>query len=213
MIRGLRDVQPVLNGANCSTTGRYVRPWPAFLPPCCSAWDVYKSQGADQVEGGVAGIIDVRTNRPFDFKDFTASVNARGLYSDKSKATDPNISGMVANRWKTGIGEVGASWVCRSSSTVTMRNARSIRRPWIRFPVARFDGAGPGGLAADQGDRRRSTANAVLQWRPNADVELYAEGMATRFLLDAGPGALSACPGGARLCRQQEFPAPTSCKP
>ena len=25
----------------------------------------------------------------------------------------------------------------------------------------------------------------MLQWRPNADVELYAEGMATRFLLDA----------------------------
>ena len=108
MIRGLRDVTTLLNGRELfTTTGRYVNL--ADIPATMlQRVDVYKSQGADQVEGGVAGIIDVRTNRPFDFKEFTASVNTRAVYSDKSKATDPNISAMVANRWKTGIGEVGA---------------------------------------------------------------------------------------------------------
>ncbi|NYS36253.1 TonB-dependent receptor plug domain-containing protein, partial [Streptococcus danieliae] len=75
MIRGLRDVTTLLNGRELfTTTGRYVNL--ADIPATMlQRVDVYKSQGADQVEGGVAGIIDVRTNRPFDFKDFTASVN------------------------------------------------------------------------------------------------------------------------------------------
>jgi outer membrane receptor protein involved in Fe transport len=71
MIRGLRDVTTLLNGRELfTTTGRYVNL--ADIPATMlQRVDVYKSQGADQVEGGVAGIIDVRTNRPFDFKEFT----------------------------------------------------------------------------------------------------------------------------------------------
>ncbi|HEU4816977.1 TonB-dependent receptor [Janthinobacterium sp.] len=186
MIRGLRDVTTLLNGRELfTTTGRYVNL--ADIPATMlQRVDVYKSQGADQVEGGVAGIIDVRTNRPFDFKDFTASVNTRAVYSDKSKATDPNISGMVANRWKTGIGEVGAL-LGLSQQQHRYHEERAFNTAPVdkSFLSPGLTGPDQVGLLPIKGDRRRTTANAVLQWRPNADVELYAEGMATRFLLDA----------------------------
>ena len=179
MIRGLRDVTTLLNGRELfTTTGRYVNL--ADIPATMlQRVDVYKSQGADQVEGGVAGIIDVRTNRPFDFKDFTASVNTRAVYSDKSKATDPNISGMLSNRWKTGIGEVGAL-LGLSQQQHRYHEERAFNTAPVdkSFLSPGLTGPDQVGLLPIKGDRRRTTANAVLQWRPNADVELYAEGMA-----------------------------------
>ena len=101
IIRGLPGVVTLLNGREMFTSvGRSL--YLADIPTAMlQRVDVYKSQGADMVEGGTAGVVDVRTNRPFDFKGFTASGNVRAEHRDKSGSTDPNVSGMVSNRWKT----------------------------------------------------------------------------------------------------------------
>ena len=77
IIRGLPGVVTLLNGREMFTSvGRSL--YLADIPTAMlQRVDVYKSQGADMVEGGTAGVIDVRTNRPFDFKGFTSSVNTR----------------------------------------------------------------------------------------------------------------------------------------
>ena len=95
IIRGLPGVVTLLNGREMFTSvGRSL--YLADIPTAMlQRVDVYKSQGADMVEGGTAGVIDVRTNRPFDFKGFTASGNVRAEPRDKSGSTDPNVSGMV----------------------------------------------------------------------------------------------------------------------
>jgi TonB-dependent receptor len=181
LIRGLPDVVTLLNGRELfTTTGRYVSL--ADIPATMlQRVDVYKSQSADQLEGGVAGIIDVRMNRPFDFKDSSFSLNSRAVYSDKSKSTDPHISGMASNRWKTGIGEFGAL-LGVSFQEQNFHEERAFQTAPLDKSSVQAGLTGPDtiGLIPITGDRRRSAANTALQWRPNRDVELYFEGMVSR---------------------------------
>jgi hypothetical protein len=50
----------------------------------------------------------LRTRRPLDFKGLTVAGNIRGIYSDLAKELTPAVSGLIADRWDTGAGEIGA---------------------------------------------------------------------------------------------------------
>src|SRR3546814_5084717 len=77
-IRGLTDILTTVDGREVfTTTGRNfdLQDLPA---DALSRIDVYKSQTADLIEGGVAGAINLRLNKPFNFKEPTVVVTARG---------------------------------------------------------------------------------------------------------------------------------------
>jgi len=181
LIRGLPDVATLLNGRELfTTTGRYVNL--ADIPATMlQRVDVHKSQSADQAEGGVAGIIDVRTNRPFDFKGFSLNVSARGVYADKSDKTDPQLAATVSNRWKTDIGEFGAllglSYQRSRYHEERAFNTAPVDKSWLEQGLTAPDQVG---LIPITGDRRRSAANGAVQWRPTRGLEIYAEGMLSR---------------------------------
>jgi iron complex outermembrane receptor protein len=92
LIRGLPGIATLLNGRELfTTTGRYIQL--ADIPSTMlQRADVYKSQSADLLDGGIAGVIDVRTNRPFDFKGFTAAINGGGTNNSQADRTDPEVS-------------------------------------------------------------------------------------------------------------------------
>jgi TonB-dependent receptor len=183
LIRGLPGIATLLNGRELfTTTGRYIQL--ADIPSTMlQRVDVYKSQSADLLDGGIAGVIDVRTNRPFDFKGFTAAINGGGTNNSQADRTDPNVSGMISNRWKTPIGEIGAlfgvSYVRSHYSEERAFNTKPIDKSWL---LPELTGPDLMGLQNVKGDRRRAAANYALQWKPNKDVELYAEGLATHYL-------------------------------
>jgi len=108
-IRGLNDVHTTVNGRDVYTgIGRSIalQDIPASL---LSGVNVYKTRTADQVERGIAGSIDVKTNRPFDFTDAKIVVAGRGIYADQPDEIDPNVSALFSNRWELeGGGEFGA---------------------------------------------------------------------------------------------------------
>src|SRR6202044_2414799 len=107
LIRGLPDIATTLNGRDIFTSfGRYItlQDVPAEL---LSRVDVEKSPRADDIEGGIAGLIDVRLHRPFDFDGFEAAGTAMGTYSTRTKDTDPPASLLLSNRWNTSAGEFG----------------------------------------------------------------------------------------------------------
>jgi TonB-dependent receptor len=186
IVRGLPGLVTLLNGREVYTSnGRslYLADIPTTM---LQRIDVYKTQSADMVEGGTAGVIDVRTARPFDFKGFTANVNGRVEQRDKSKTKDPQLSGMLSHRWKGDFGEFGmlaglsyqkgnyhdeVTWNSPPDRNVTTD-------PAITGP---FDL----GHVNYQGERRRWAGNWALQWRPSRDVELFAEGWSTRIDHDA----------------------------
>ncbi len=183
VIRGLPGAVTLLNGREMFTAvsrSLFLADIPTTM---LSRLDVYKSQGVDMVEGGTAGVIDVRTNRPFDFKGYTASAVARAENRDKSGATDPQVSGMVSNRWKTAYGEFGAL-----VGYSYQRGRYGDEGAWVGVPLALEQGiTGPDtlGRVMTSGDRKRWASNGVLQWRPNADIEAFAEVISTRIEHDA----------------------------
>src|SRR5271168_1290713 len=108
LIRGLPDIATLLNGREIFTSyGRFVmlQDIPAEL---LQRVDVEKSPRADDVEGGIAGVIDVRLHRPFDFDGARLAGTLRGTHSSLSGKTDPIGSLLASNRWQTdSMGEFG----------------------------------------------------------------------------------------------------------
>jgi TonB-dependent receptor len=107
-VRGLSDLSTTVNGRNIFTasgTAVALQDIPATL---IREVDVYKTRSADLLENGIAGVIDVKTSRPFDFKGDKVVLAARGIYQDLSKKSGPNYSGLYSKQWKTDAGKFGA---------------------------------------------------------------------------------------------------------
>ena len=184
VIRGLPGLVTLVNGREMFTSSSrslHLADIPAAM---LQRVDVYKTQGAEMIEGGTAGVIDVRTARPFDAKGFTASVFGRIENRDKSKTNDPSMSGMVSNRWQTSYGEFGAL-----AGLSFLKGNYHDEVTWNAPPVSRNGGAftAPDALGhvLYQGERERVAANLALQWRPSKDLEFFAEGFSTRIHHDA----------------------------
>jgi TonB-dependent receptor len=180
LIRGLPNTATLLNGREAFTgTGRGValQDIPAEL---LAGVDVYKTSTPDLVEGGVAGVIDVRLRRPFDFKGLEIAGGGRGVYSDQSDKWGYLGSGLVSNRWDTSIGEIGAMV---GVSYNRRRYQDNTAFDFISNPLAGGTIGIPdtvGGLYTD-GDRQRMAYNASVQWRPSPDLEFYADGLYTQY--------------------------------
>src|SRR3546814_18497616 len=79
----LPDVLTTVNGREVfSTIGRNfdLQDMPA---EALSRVNVFKSQTADLTEGGLAGVIDLQLNRPFNFRDPTVVLGGRANYGDR----------------------------------------------------------------------------------------------------------------------------------
>jgi len=58
---------------------------------------VHKQPEADFIEGGAVGTVDIKTRHPLDFKNpLTLNGSAEAVYSQNSKRTDPQMSGLVS---------------------------------------------------------------------------------------------------------------------
>ncbi|HAF42997.1 MAG TPA: TonB-dependent receptor [Sphingobium sp.] len=106
-IRGLPDALTTLNGRNIFTASGQAFALQDLSANLIRQVDVYKTRAADQIETGLAGQIDVKTRRPFDFDGFAISALARGIYNEEADTYNPNAALLVSNRWETGIGDIG----------------------------------------------------------------------------------------------------------
>lgn len=77
------------------------------IPGMIAGVDVYKNPSAEHIEGGIGGMINVKTRKPLDFKERTANVAVSGRYNDMSKDVSPEYFGLFADRWETSMGEMG----------------------------------------------------------------------------------------------------------
>lgn len=107
-IRGLDDVFTTVNGRKVFTgVGQAfaLQDIPASL---LKQVDVYKTRDSSQIENGIAGVVDVKTSRPFDFTGSKFVIAARGVYTEQAGDTDPVVSMLASDRWDTSFGEFGA---------------------------------------------------------------------------------------------------------
>jgi TonB-dependent receptor len=190
LIRGLPNVTSYINGREIFTgTGRGValQDIPAEL---VAGIDVYKTATPELIEGGVAGRIDIRLRRPFDFEPgITVAGNLRALYSDKREKWSYIGSGLVSGHWETEGGQefgvlLGASYNKRRYRDQTAFNFGF--NPFNNAATSGQDVLVPdtvGALVTD-GDRTRPAFNASLQWKPSPDLEFYADGLFTGYRND-----------------------------
>ena len=187
-VRGLPDLTTTYNGRQIFTAeGRYVQ-IQDFPAGTVAALEVFKSGLANQIEGGIAGSVNVRGRKPFDFSGFEVSGSLNGVLSQQSKKIAPNGNLLISNRWQTGIGEMGllvnASYVginfldsTREQSLAVVstdaNNAPTAARG-LRFPDAQA-------IFLGYGARYRPSANAAFQWKPTPDLEIYADGLYQGF--------------------------------
>jgi TonB-dependent receptor len=151
-----------------------------FPAGAISAVEAFKTSTANLVEPGLAGLINVRSRRPFDFDGFEIAGSVWANYPKQSERLKPNAQLLITNRWETaGGGDIGA---LINFSYTRLHYQDSIRRH--AFFIADNLGGAAGGRSPDwpeiqyaEADRWRPSVNGALQWRPNADLELYAEGL------------------------------------
>ena len=56
------------------------------------------------MEAGLAGLVNVRSRRPFDFDGFEIAGSVWGLYTYQADKITPNGNILVTNRWDVGDG-------------------------------------------------------------------------------------------------------------
>ncbi len=187
VIRGLGGITTLFNGREVFTAAGRNLVLSDVPVAMLQRVDVYKSQGADMVEGGTSGVVDVRTFRPFDFKGSQAAFNVRGEHRDKADKVDPNVSTLLSNRWKTGAGEIGVLGGLSyqrgryHDETAFVGEPREFSRTDASGAAQTIVGAPSMGRVMGGGDRKRLAANLAAQWRPNRDIEVYAEGFSTKI--------------------------------
>ncbi len=186
-VRGLPDVLTTVNGREVfTTTGRNfdLQDLPA---QALSRINVYKSQTADLTEGGLAGVIDLELNRPFNFTKPTVVLAARANYAARVDKVNPQFSALATDRWDTGIGEIGAlingsysrSEYYRATTVLFQRRSASAANG--PFHV---DGLLLPGILQNfpqQGYIERQQLNGALQWQASPELEAYVEGFYTYF--------------------------------
>ena len=143
--------------------------------------DVYKSSEADVEEGGIGGTINVHTRHPLDLPAWSINGSAQAVYSDRSKKTDPQASGLVS--WKNDAGTIGVLVGGVYQKRRTRRDGLEV----LGYQTATSTTGQTAqigslyGSSLFQQDRERYGGNAELQFRPSDRIEIVATGLYSRF--------------------------------
>lgn len=186
-IRGLTWVRSELNGRSAFSAKRSRTLGFEDIPPeLMSAIDVYKNPSASMIEGGLSGIVDLRTRMPFDSPDQTIGVSAEYTVGDLADEGKPSASFLYSNRWDTGIGEMGFLVSSALSQLTSQSDTLHIDKYYARTNLPGYEGQtvfAPGGIGWRQltVDRERVGASAAFQWRPSDTVDVSLQ----YFLSDA----------------------------
>lgn len=184
-IRGLSYVGSRFNGRDAFSAGNGSGLSFADVPSeLLAGVDVYKTPSADLIEGGIGGIVNLRTRLPFDQSGLLVAGSLELNYGDFVKKSAPTFSGLISNRWSTGIGEIGllasASYSQLYSQAdrigISSFRPRTTYSDGTRTDVVPFAGAtaGPSALfprgavlGRQNFNRERYGYSAAAQWESN----------------------------------------------
>ena len=148
-----------------------------FPSGAIAALEAFKTSTADLIEPGIAGLINVRSRRPFDFQGFEIDGSVWALHPRQAHGWYPNGNILITDRWKVGDeGEMGAlldfsytklhyldSIISNADFVAPFANGtRSPDWPLIEY---------------DEATRTRPSLNGAIQYRASPDLELYVEGL------------------------------------
>ncbi|MGQ8366207.1 TonB-dependent receptor [Glaciecola sp. 1036] len=178
IVRGLTQVRSELNGRSTfSANGGRTLSFGDVPPELLAAVNVYKSPTADQIEGGLAGTIDLETRLPFHASEREFAFNISANYGDKVKDTTPAYSFLYSDTWDTDIGKIGFLADIAYSELSTRNDSMYVRPFFARDDIAGQEGNTvyiPRGAdwRSMNFNRERTGQYAAVQWEPAENHEL-----------------------------------------
>jgi iron complex outermembrane receptor protein len=184
-IRGLPQAQTTLNGREVfSAQGSRVLNLTDIPSALLAGIDVYKDPTADQLAGALAGTVDLRTHKPFDFRGLELEGSAEAQYGDLIGQVKPAFTGLLSDTWDSGIGKVGGlltlSYQDRAyredsaTNNAVASSSTAIPGKTITYPNGVYN-------TMFVGDRRRIGLDAVLEWQPVDDFQAWLEASSEDF--------------------------------
>jgi TonB-dependent receptor len=212
LIRGLTFVRTQFNGRDSfSADGYRGLNFNDVSPELMQGVDTYKNQTAEMIEGGISGVVNLRTRVPFDSDGQQIALTGRANYGDMSEEPTYEFSGVYSNTWDTESGRFGALLNAAYSNILTRTEAVNMTRistfcsdypqtggAWPTAPVDAngnipcnanpFGGSGwryaPGQVNFSQVDydRTRTGAALTLQYENDArNVQMALTGVYSKY--------------------------------
>lgn len=194
-IRGLgpRMVLGTVNGREVASPepGRAIR-YEQYPSELVSAAEVFKTQSADLIEGGIAGTINLKTVSPLSHQGPGASVRV-GLQHNESAEDIPNydplghrLSGALVHRFSDTFA------IAIGASTQTQKNAYGSMQGWgYSNDALDLDGKGtigttPWGVAAEvkKLDTDRDGIMTTLEWQASDALNIKYDVLYTKFAMN-----------------------------
>ena len=76
-------------------------------PGMVAGVDVYKNPSAEHIEGGIGGLINIRTRKALDFNGTVVSGSIGGRMNELGRKVQPEVFLLGSTRWNVGEGEMG----------------------------------------------------------------------------------------------------------
>jgi iron complex outermembrane receptor protein len=181
LIRGLPDFATTYNGREIFTAETRLVALQDFPSANIAALEVFKTTTAELVEAGLAGLVNVRSRRPFDFTNFEFAGSVWVTHAKQSGKWNPNFNMLITDRWDVGDGgELGV-----------LLNVSRNELDYLDSEISNTDFIAPGPQASRfpdiqrifyrSGNRVRPSVNGTIQYRPNPNLQFYVEGLYQGF--------------------------------
>lgn len=182
-IRGLSWVQSLTNGEEIfgAENGRSIS-FADISADLMAGVDVYKNPTAKMIEGGIGGVINLKTRKPLDFDGLKVAASAVVDYETLGDRAAPSINFLASDRFKTKIGEFGILFSA-DYQKLQSTNALTSTDPWqnsgktpdgtaVQYPKGLTNTFGMIGYRKIDWKQPRIALDATLQWRPSDSLEI-----------------------------------------
>ena len=210
-IRGITQVRNLIDGRDFFTANGGRAPDLEGLPSELMAGvDVYKNAASNLIEGGVGGVVNIRTRLPFDSKEDINVITLKSNYYDRIRKYSPSGSGLLSRQFKTDFGRMGFLVNATASKTYYRQDAvlqqqqhcltatvgkcaTDAAQPPSAAKVAAYNSMPNKGslselyvptsfeMYEDSGERKRQGLALAYQWQVNSDVLLTAQNLYSNY--------------------------------
>lgn len=160
--------------------------------------NVYKSNSADILSGGIGSTINLSTAKPMDQAGLRTAFTVKGTYDTLAESENPYLSGVVSwsnDRWGALLSANHQTRDYREDQ-VSTDGWMEVQPGWENADDVTFTGEGdpaaplrmPRSLAliSDRGERTRTGGTAVVQFKPQDNMTLTADALYSKFEVDSG---------------------------
>jgi TonB-dependent receptor len=199
-IRGLSWVRSELNGHSAfSAKNSRTIGFEDIPPELLAGVDVYKNPSAQQVEGGLSGVVNLRTRLPFDSEDRKFSFSVSGAHGDLAQEWEPTGSALFSDRTETSFGDIGGLVSVSYSDLTSRTDTTHIDKYYARtdlVPGQTVYATGGIGWRQLTIERNRTGASAALQWRsPGENVDAHLQYFHSNATFEQDENAMWNTPG------------------